>query len=82
MRSGANGSVTSDPLLAFARMPPLVSIILRYTTVRAILRDSVDSILAQRYRPIEVIVMDDASTDETSSIAAACGDATRYLPRT
>ena len=37
------------------------------------LRESLDSILAQTYEPMEVLVMDDASTDETPEILAWYG---------
>src|SRR5262249_59034983 len=42
-------------------------------------RESLDSILAQTYRPIEVLVADDASTDETPEILASYGSAIRTL---
>ena len=37
------------------------------------LRESLDSILDQAYEPIEVVVMDDASTDETPAVLASYG---------
>ncbi|HET9051247.1 MAG TPA: glycosyltransferase [Candidatus Dormibacteraeota bacterium] len=37
------------------------------------LRESLDSILAQTYAPLEVIVMDDASTDGSAAVAEAYG---------
>jgi len=52
---------------------PRVSIIVPVYNGEAYLRESLDSILAQTYPSIEVIVMDDASTDRTAEIAAAYG---------
>lgn len=57
--------------------PPLVTVVVPVYNGARYLRESLDSILAQRYRRIEVLVMDDASTDETPSIIAAYGNAVR-----
>ena len=43
------------------------------------LREAVDSILAQTYRPLKVIVVDDGSTDGTAEVAAAYGERITYL---
>lgn len=53
---------------------PLVSIVVPVFNGAAYLRESLDSILAQTYPRLEVIVMDDASTDETPAIVASYGD--------
>jgi len=58
---------------------PLVSIVVPAFNGARFLRECVDSILAQRYRPIELIVLDDASTDETPSIMAEYGTRVRYV---
>lgn len=47
---------------------PLVSIIVPSFNQGQFIRRTLDSILAQDYRPIQVIVIDGASTDETVSI--------------
>jgi len=49
---------------------PLISIIIPCYNHSRFLRDSIVSARAQTYRPVEVIVVDDGSTDNTSQIAA------------
>jgi glycosyltransferase involved in cell wall biosynthesis len=43
------------------------------------LRPTLDSILAQTYSPIEVIVVDDGSSDGTRRVAEDCGSRVRYV---
>lgn len=54
--------------------PPLVTIVVPVHNGGRFLRESLDSILSQRYPRLEVIVMDDASTDETPAVLASYGD--------
>lgn len=49
---------------------PLVSIVIPVRNGSNYLRQAVCSALAQDYRPVEIIIFDNASTDETPSIAA------------
>lgn len=51
--------------------PGLVSIVVPVHDRPGLLRAAVASALAQTYRPIEVLIVDDGSTDETPSVAAA-----------
>ncbi|MBV9486980.1 MAG: glycosyltransferase [Frankiaceae bacterium] len=54
-------------------LQPLVSIIIPSFNQGPYLRDALDSTLAQDYRPMEVIVVDGGSTDETVSILEEYG---------
>ena len=49
----------------------LVSTIIPVHNRPALLREAVASVLAQTYRPIEIIIVNDGSTDETGSEAEA-----------
>lgn len=57
---------------------PLVSIIIPVYNSERFLRESLDSILAQTYPRIEVIIMDDASTDSSPEIVSSYGDQLNY----
>jgi glycosyltransferase involved in cell wall biosynthesis len=57
---------------------PLISCIVPVYNGELYLREAIDSILAQTYRPLEVIVIDDGSTDGTADVAASYGDRLRY----
>lgn len=53
---------------------PLVSVVVPVFNGERYLRQSLDSILAQTYPRIEVLVMDDASSDATAEILSDYGD--------
>jgi glycosyltransferase involved in cell wall biosynthesis len=44
-----------------------------------VLGKSIESVLAQTYRPIEIVVVDDGSTDETRAVVEKFGPAIRYI---
>lgn len=56
----------------------LVSVIVPVYNGERYLAEALDSILAQDYRPVEVIVVDDGSTDRSGEIARSFNDV-RYL---
>ena len=56
------------------RLRSTVSVIVPVFNGEKYIRESLDSILAQTYPPLEILVMDDASTDSTPSILRSYGD--------
>lgn len=58
---------------------PLISCIVPVYNGERYLGEALDSILAQTYRPLEIIVVDDGSTDGTPRIAGQYRDRIRYL---
>ena len=59
-------------------MPPRVSSIIPVYNGARYLREAVDSVLAQDYRDMEVLIVDDGSTDPTADIARSFGSQIRY----
>lgn len=57
--------------MSTAIVPGLVSTIIPVHNRPALLREAVASVLAQTYRPIEIVVVDDGSTDDTPAVADA-----------
>lgn len=57
---------------------PLISVILPVFNGAPFLAEAIESIQAQSYQPLEIIVVDDGSTDATAEIAKAFGDSVRY----
>ncbi len=59
----------------------LVSIIIPVYNGSNYMREAIDSALAQTYKNIEIIVVNDGSTDDTEQIAKSYGDKIRYYKK-
>lgn len=57
---------------------PLVSAIIPVYNCERYVKEAIDSILAQTYRPIEIIVINDGSTDGSEAAANQFGSSIRY----
>ncbi len=60
-------------------MDPLVSVIIPVFNGEAFLGEAVQSVLAQKYSPVEVIIVDDGSTDGTEDVVKSFPETVRYL---
>lgn len=57
----------------------LVSVVIPAFNGAKYLGETIESILAQTYRPIEILVVDDGSTDATAEVAQRFGEPVRYI---
>lgn len=57
----------------------LISIIIPVYNRARYLAEAIESVLAQTYRPIEIIVVDDGSTDGTADVARRFSETVRYF---
>ncbi len=57
---------------------PLISVMIGVYNAAPYLGEAIDSIVAQSYRPIELIVVDDGSDDGSAEIAKGYGDLLTY----
>jgi glycosyltransferase involved in cell wall biosynthesis len=57
---------------------PLVSVVIPVYNTEKYLAEAIRSVLAQTYRPLEIIVVDDQSTDNSAAVARSFADATYY----
>ena len=74
------GSLSADLVKSVHMNPaPKVSVIIPTFNRAALLKLALDNVLAQRYRDLEIIVVDDGSTDATAATVAAYGERVRYL---
>jgi glycosyltransferase involved in cell wall biosynthesis len=57
---------------------PLISVVIPVYNCERYLAEAIESVLAQAYRPIEVIVVDDDSTDGSADVARRFAPSVRY----
>lgn len=57
---------------------PLISVMIGVYNAERYLAEAIDSVLAQSYRPLELIVVDDGSDDGSADLARTYGDALTY----
>ena len=60
-------------------MKPLVSVIIAVYNGEKYLGEAIESVLAQTYAPIELVILDDGSQDQTSQVAKRYGSKLRYF---
>ena len=58
---------------------PLISIVICCHNRAHFLPQTLDSAFSQHYKPVEILVFDDGSTDNTSELIASYGDAVKYV---
>lgn len=68
----------TDAAFTPSTQPPLVSVIINNYNYALYLREAINSALTQTYERVEVIVVDDGSTDDSREVIASYGD--RVIP--
>ena len=63
-------------------MDPLVSVVIPVFNGERFLREAVQSVLTQKYSPVEIIIVDDGSTDGTGTVVRGLSETVRYLHQT
>ena len=60
-------------------MKPLISVVVTTYNCAWCVRETIESVLAQTYPRLEIIVVDDASRDETDRIVASFGGRVKLI---
>src|SRR5262249_25220663 len=60
-------------------MCPLVSVVIATYNSSRFIAQAVQSVLEQTYRPVEIVVVDDGSNDDTAEVLACYRDRVRYV---
>jgi len=58
---------------------PLVSVIIPVFNGEQYLREAIESVLSQSYRSIDIVVVDDGSTDNSARVAKSFTPQVRYV---
>lgn len=59
--------------------PPLVSVVVTFYNLGPLVAETLDSVLSQKYPAVEVIAVDDGSTDDTAEKCRAFGDRITFV---
>lgn len=73
-RKKACPSVGSGSVAIGSKRMPAVSVVIPAYNSAAFLRQAIDSVLDQTYSDLEIIVIDDGSSDDTEAVARSFGD--------
>ena len=58
---------------------PLISVIMAVYNVESTLQAAIDSVLAQKYKNVELVIIDGGSTDNTIKIVKSYGSEITYF---
>ena len=58
---------------------PLISVVMTVFNGEKYLREAIESVIGQTYRPLELVVVDDGSTDSSAEIAKSFAPQVRYF---
>lgn len=60
-------------------MKPTIGVVIPVYNGERYLAEAIESVLAQRYRPLQVLAVDDGSTDRSAAVVRRFGGAIRYV---
>jgi glycosyltransferase involved in cell wall biosynthesis len=66
-------------MTSLVSMQPAVSVVVPAFNAGAYITETLQSLVAQTYRPVEIIVVDDGSTDDTCQRVASFGSRVKYV---